>query len=89
MGALDLFRVMPQDPAGAGRTPDPARPSARARKAPRVPLSSFPTLAIAVAVLLFVAWISLAAHGPKSLYIDRSPTSAAGFPVKLMGDAGR
>ena len=43
----------------------------------RDPFRALPTLAVAIAALLFVAWISLAASGPQSLYAA-APAAAGG-----------
>jgi hypothetical protein len=39
---------------------------------------SLPTLAVSVAALLFVAWISLSARGRESLYAETPPAIATG-----------
>ncbi len=39
---------------------------------------SLATIAISIAALLFVAWISLAAGGPESLYVDKAHAAANG-----------
>jgi hypothetical protein len=38
---------------------------------------AFPTLAVSLAAILFVAWISLGAGGRDSLYLDTPPPAAA------------
>jgi hypothetical protein len=44
----------------------------------RVPFHWLPTLAVSIAVLLFVAWASLVAGGRQSLYADTPPAASAG-----------
>lgn len=68
MGVLAINSL----PAARPRSPRPSSPA----RVSRLPIRSIPTLAVSIAALLFVAWISLAGNGRHGLYAD--PPNAVG-----------